>query len=156
MKDRFTKAEIYKYIVENNIAVDEKYVYDYWKAKNWLTKKSEPVKTLSAAVNVCNSIYLTRLKKEIQASKHHQRELEKAKLMYDDYHQQLESKEWEAYRNYILTVKGHQCDICGSKTWLQIHHKAYKNGCKAWEYLPSEVVVLCRDCHCNIHKIKQE
>jgi 5-methylcytosine-specific restriction endonuclease McrA len=155
MEDRFTEAEIHRYIVMNQLAVDAKYVYEYWKKKSWLTKKGEPVKTLAAAVNVCNSIYLTRLKNEMQTSKKHQRKLEEAKLLYAEYNEQLQSKEWEAFRNFVLVVKCNECEICGSKTWLQIHHKSYKKAAKAWEYLPSEVVVLCRDCHKNIHKIKE-
>lgn len=154
MGDKYSKAEIYSYIAKNGIAVDVDYVYDYWKKKGWMTKKGEPVKTLAAAVNVCNSIYLTRLKKELQASKHHQKEVEKAKMMYDDYNEQLKSKEWEAYRNFVLVVKGNKCDICGKETCLQVHHKEYRPNAKAWEYLLSEVVVLCRECHKNIHKIK--
>lgn len=155
MNDRFTKAEIFSFIVKHGLSVDAEYVYDFWKKKNWNTKKGEPVKTLAAAVHVCNSIYLTRLRKEMQESKHRQKKIEEDRMMYAEYNEQLESKEWEAYRNFILVAKGHECEVCGKKTWLQIHHKAYKNGHKAWEYLPNEVVVLCRDCHKNIHKITE-
>lgn len=63
MEDRFTESEINRYIAEYRVAVDAKTVYDYWKKKGWNTKKGEPVKTLAAAVNVCNSIYMTKLKK---------------------------------------------------------------------------------------------
>ena len=89
----------------------------------------------------------------MQASTNQKKELEKAQTLYDSYNEELQSREWEAYRNFILTVKGSVCEVCGKRTWLQIHHKAYKKGSKAWEYLPGEVVVLCRDCHENIHCI---
>ena len=59
----FTKEEIYYYIVKNNLSVDVEFVIDYWSKKEWKTKKGEPVKTLAAAVNVCNSIYCTMIRK---------------------------------------------------------------------------------------------
>ena len=36
---------------------------------------------------------------------------------------------------------------------LNIHHVKYINNRFAWEYLPSDVLVVCESCHRNIHKI---
>lgn len=151
---RYSKEEVLDMIMRFGLGVPVDFVMEYWGKKNWKTKKGEPVKTLEAAVNVCNSIYCTRLRKELQESRALQRKQERLEAKYIDYHHQLQGEEWESYRNFILTVKGRECDICGSKSVLQIHHKQYINGRKAWEYLPSEVVVLCSECHKKIHSVK--
>lgn len=150
----FTKEEIYYYIVKNNLSVDLDFVIDYWSKKEWKTKKGEPVKTLAAAVNVCNSIYCTRIRKELQASKHQKRLKENMARYYGNYNDQLNSSEWKAYREFILTVRGYRCDVCGCNHNLQIHHKKYIDGRKAWEYIPNEVLVLCCDCHKRIHGLE--
>lgn len=46
-----------------NLAVPFEFVIDYWSAKNWKTKKGTPVKSFDIAAHVCNSIYLTRMRK---------------------------------------------------------------------------------------------
>ena len=47
-----------------NLAVPSEFVVEYWSAKNWKTKKGTPVKSFDIAAHVCNSIYLTRKRKE--------------------------------------------------------------------------------------------
>lgn len=38
---------------------------------------------------------------------------------------------------------------------LNIHHKYYKQGCKAWEYEDDALITLCADCHKMEHDIKK-
>lgn len=67
------------------------------------------------------------------------------------YTQQLNDSRWHSFRKHILSVRGHRCELCGSKQSIQIHHPVYFNGRKAWEYTCNEVVVLCQDCHKAVH-----
>ena len=47
-----------------------------------------------------------------------------------------------------------QCVKCNdSETYLNVHHKVYRNGYKAWEYYNSDLVTLCEDCHSEAHGI---
>ncbi len=73
-----------------------------------------------------------------------------ANIKYKD---QLKTKEWEDYRKVVFSNKGKICEMCGAKKKLQIHHKKYIFGRKAWEYPLSEIMVLCEDCHKKVHNI---
>lgn len=73
---------------------------------------------------------------------------------YIPYYEQLETKEWKDFRKLVFASRGKVCEMCGSKTNLQVHHPKYVFGRKAWEYPISEVVVLCRNCHEQVHNIK--
>ena len=77
-------------------------------------------------------------------------------LDYDklDYNSQLKSKEWKIFRKEVFKIKGKKCEICGSTKHLNIHHPFYTKGKLAWQYNPSDMMVLCRYCHKEIHNIK--
>ena len=81
------------------------------------------------------------------------------------YQEQLMTQEWAEFRQRVLreiTIDedtGPQCNQCGAtqrETPLQVHHKQYRNGRKAWEYETSEVKVLCADCHEHLHGIAKQ
>lgn len=72
----------------------------------------------------------------------------------NNYNRQLKSKEWKNFRKKVFKIKGKKCEICGSTKQLNIHHPFYTKGKLAWQYNPSDMMVLCRDCHKNIHNIK--
>lgn len=64
MKKRFETEKAVREIIESqNLAVSVDFVMDYWGNKQWRTKKGTPVKSYEIAVHVCNSIYLTRMRK---------------------------------------------------------------------------------------------
>jgi len=42
-----------------------------------------------------------------------------------------------------------QCRICNRKTWLNIHHKTYKNYGKEKK---EDLMVLCKFCHGELHR----
>ena len=64
--------------------------------------------------------------------------------------------------SFIITddVPGNICDngldygfyISKSPIVLNVHHKQYILGRKAWEYLDTDLVTLCNECHFVIHK----
>lgn len=71
------------------------------------------------------------------------------------YYEQLDTKQWKAYRDFIFIVRDKKCEVCGKRKNLQIHHTKYIPNRYAWEYLPNDVMVLCHNCHRNIHNIKK-
>ena len=71
-----------------------------------------------------------------------------------EYKKQLKSKEWKNFRKKVFKIKGKKCEICGSTKQLNIHHPFYTKGKLAWQYNPSDMMVLCRYCHKEIHNIK--
>lgn len=149
---RFSQEKVKEYIAKNKLAVDPDFVMDYWGKKEWLTLQGTVVSSLAAAVHVCNSIYLTRKRKDASLSKN---QAKKAKWLnsQEHYAMSLMRSEWKAFRQFIFVVRGESCEICGKKSNIQVHHKEYINGRKAWEYLPNEVMVLCASCHKRLHDI---
>ena len=49
------------------------------------------------------------------------------------YRRQLNTKEWKNKRVEVFSERGKFCEKCGTGDKLQIHHKQYINGRKAWE-----------------------
>lgn len=150
-KDLFLEKEVEIYIKRKKLLVPTNFVMNYWRKKKWETLRGEQVKTIDAVVNVCNSIFVTRLKRE--------NNIKQAKKKIDEangfctYKEQLKSEEWKAFRAFIFAAKGKVCESCGRASNLQVHHKTYISGRKAWEYLPQDLMVLCEKCHKKIHNI---
>ena len=61
----------------------------------------------------------------------------------------LDSKTWRALRLRALQDACYQCDVCGSDSDLQVHHKTYIRWGGA--ELPKDLQVMCRNCHFNHH-----
>lgn len=61
---------------------------------------------------------------------------------YDIY---LESDEWENIRDRVLEERGRQCEICGTKERLQVHHCDYSAN--------PNYAVLCKECHSVISQM---
>jgi 5-methylcytosine-specific restriction endonuclease McrA len=64
-----------------------------------------------------------------------------------EYEEQLKTKEWYYVRDRVLERDRHKCTNCGTRRDLQVHHKEYIKGLKAWEYNDSYLVTLCDVCH---------
>lgn len=90
---RFSEQEIFDYIFRKQLLVSTEFVISYWEKKQWLTPKGYQVKTLEAAVNVCNSIVTTKMKRELGIAKYKQ-DILNNKKRFDAYKEQLKSKEW--------------------------------------------------------------
>lgn len=63
MDNLYNREEIEEFIRLFKLDVSTDYVINYWAQKSWKTAKGTPVKTLSAAVNVANSLYLENIRK---------------------------------------------------------------------------------------------
>lgn len=56
----------------------------------------------------------------------------------------IRSDAWKARRKRALFLAGYRCQICGSKSRLQVHHVTYAN---LGHELDQDLTVLCRVCH---------
>jgi 5-methylcytosine-specific restriction endonuclease McrA len=68
-----------------------------------------------------------------------------------NYKDQLLQPEWIALREEIIRRDFGMCQRCMSSKNLNIHHRYYLDGYKAWEYPHSCYVTLCKDCHKEVH-----
>lgn len=68
-----------------------------------------------------------------------------------DYKEYLLSDHWVEFSFYIKN-KINSCQLCSSKTKLQLHHNNYD--C-LYNEKESDVVVLCKKCHEKFHNIRK-
>lgn len=70
----------------------------------------------------------------------------------EKYRQYLKSNTWRQFRQDVLVSRGFQCEQCGSQDNLEIHHITYRN---IFHEIPSDVRILCKQCHGITHGINQ-
>jgi len=66
--------------------------------------------------------------------------------------------QWKVFRQSVIELDGYKCRQCGrgqDEVILQVHHKEYKSGLKAWEYPTADCLTLCKGCHAQTHGIIQ-
>ena len=68
-----------------------------------------------------------------------------------EYKKQLLSASWSNVKRRIKRQRGGSCEKCSAKRNLHIHHKSYKDDCRAWEYEDSNFEILCQPCHSKEH-----
>jgi hypothetical protein len=66
-------------------------------------------------------------------------------MPYGDY---LQTPEWRERRLYALRRARYACQLCSSKTQLQVHHRTYERRGNEKE---EDLIVLCDDCHSKFH-----
>lgn len=69
-----------------------------------------------------------------------------AAMPYPEY---LESPEWQARRKVMLRRAVYRCQVCNRDRLLHVHHRTYEH--RGIE-LPSDLVVLCDECHELFHQ----
>lgn len=67
------------------------------------------------------------------------------KQKYDEY---IKSQEWAEIKNDLYEIRGKRCERCGSKKFLQVHHKTYE---RVFKEEPGDLEILCGGCHQNEH-----
>ena len=73
-----------------------------------------------------------------------------------NYSEQLKSPMWQKKRLEILNRDNFTCQDCGdTESQLQVHHKSYVFGNKAWEYDNDNLVTLCETCHSCLTDLKK-
>jgi len=72
------------------------------------------------------------------------------------YTDKFKDPRWQKKRLEVLKENEFSCCKCGDdKSTLNVHHKLYKKGKDPWEYSIDELMVLCEECHGNIHKARE-
>lgn len=64
--------------------------------------------------------------------------------MNENYRAYLRSAEWKEKRKEFIEAANGECEECGSKGKLQVHHLSYDN---VGDENIDDVEVLCKDCH---------
>lgn len=69
----------------------------------------------------------------------------------NSYQSQLASEKWNEFSKQIRATRNF-CECCrqANKT-LQVHHLFYEPGKNLWEYADGDLLVLCRECHQELH-----
>jgi len=65
------------------------------------------------------------------------------------YNVYLKSEHWVNFRQNTIEERGCKCEQCGATDNLVVHHKTYSN---LGNEKPEDVLVLCDECHKEIHK----
>ena len=81
--------------------------------------------------------------------KYLRRYLEENRISYQEY---LASDHWMDIRSRFWKSKLHKgaCDVCGSRSNLQIHHKTYT---RIGHERLGDLCLLCGNCHTGTHKL---
>ncbi|MEG1950846.1 MAG: HNH endonuclease [Odoribacter sp.] len=70
-----------------------------------------------------------------------------------NYIEELKDPRWQRKRLEVMQADKFTCQMCfRSDKPLNVHHKKYIKGYKAWEYETNELITLCEDCHKKVHR----
>ena len=173
--DRPTGGQVEEHIREKGYSFEAFDAYKYWAKKDWKSKKGYPISSVESAMAIYNSFAKEVKARKLQNLEKQQKKKTKSSkkatkkttvsaslvlsrpINYkEEYAQMLKDPRWYAFRSFIFTVRGTNCECCGSRNNLQVHHIKYVFGKKPWEYTCNEVEVLCRQCHAAEHGITEE
>lgn len=65
----------------------------------------------------------------------------------------LHTRHWHNIRKQVFERDNYTCTRCGSREFLEAHHLSYLN---LGNELLTDLTTLCRNCHREIHKGKNE
>ncbi len=61
----------------------------------------------------------------------------------------LEQENYRELRKQVLRRDGWRCQLCGSMTNLEVHHKQFRS--HSGEDSEHNLITLCLDCHASAH-----
>jgi hypothetical protein len=70
----------------------------------------------------------------------------------ESYENLLNTLNWQMKRLEVILLRGMKCERCSSRSSLQVHHKIYIKKVVPWCYPRTDLIVLCKKCHTNIHE----
>lgn len=70
----------------------------------------------------------------------------------ESYEDQLKDPRWGKKRSRIIKRDKFKCTECSSLDELNVHHKYYVRGKRAWEYPNNALITLCQKCHGKWHE----
>lgn len=59
---------------------------------------------------------------------------------------------WERVKGPLMVRKGGQCEWCGARKELQVHHVLPYDHFPQLEEHPDNLMLLCADCHRKLHR----
>ena len=93
-------------------------------------------------------------------SKEHTHSPEWMKLE-SEFHRHIRGKGWYSFRRMIMDKRGYKCQKCGNAgscssitKGLHLHHIKSQKKYRHLKFEPSNVVILCRECHNREHNDK--
>lgn len=67
------------------------------------------------------------------------------------YSEWMQTDKWKTIAAGAKKKSGYKCEVCGSAYNLCVHHTTYENLCREDKH-SEDLVVVCRNCHANIHE----
>jgi 5-methylcytosine-specific restriction endonuclease McrA len=61
----------------------------------------------------------------------------------------LGNRDYEDLRKRVLHRDGWRCQLCGSRTNLEVHHQQFRS--HSGQDKEDNLITLCADCHSSIH-----
>jgi len=61
----------------------------------------------------------------------------------------LQEENYRELRKHVLRRDGWRCQLCGSMTNLEVHHKQFRS--HSGEDSEHNLITLCPDCHASTH-----
>ncbi len=138
-----------EYIAKKNYNLSAEEIFELYELKGWKTSKGKPAKSLEALINARNGVLNPNSSKK-------KRRRQKS-YNSEEYKELLKTEEWISFREKVLELHNHQCDVCQKTESLHVHHKAYRKQGKKyilpWGYYFSEMAVLCEQHHREAHGV---
>jgi len=77
------------------------------------------------------------------------------------YAAKLADPRWLEFRDEFIQRKTPmdekpKCYSCDNKNHLNVHHRRYIRGLEPWEYEDEDLVLICHECHEQIHTVAHE
>lgn len=136
----------------------KKSVLRIYAIREWQINRKQKIKSIDINSEIYNGKPIKIPNKKQSDIKKLQNEMISAMIEFDKnvnklrYKEFLKTQYWLFVRN--LKLKEQLKCKCGSDKYLQVHHKTYENHYHEHEHL-EDLEVLCRNCHKNIHRKKQ-
>jgi 5-methylcytosine-specific restriction endonuclease McrA len=92
-----------------------------------------------------------RKQAKAKAKPSRKRRRRKKKTSHLDYREYIASPAWKCKRAEAIKHHGSKCNICGGKSYLQVHHLTYE---RLGREKMTDLEVLCRFCHGLEHEDK--
>lgn len=152
-----TLEQVRDFVDKKKWEVTAEMIYTHYERQGFKTRKGEPIKSVEGMCNGFNGAYLVK-----KYGKLHKKMKNAISIVAEEkpithnrlmtYSEQIKDKRWLAFRSFVMQVRGYRCEVCGSNINLNVHHLIYKDGYLAWEYNTREVMVVCSECHKQIHE----
>jgi len=62
----------------------------------------------------------------------------------------LDSEQYEQLRNSVLRRDGWRCQLCGTRSGLEVHHKEFRS--QSGDDSEQNLMTLCAACHAAQHR----